>query len=71
MHLNPYRRCLECNVKTHRRLWKLEICPVCENGTGYVESRHGGFVRENQIAALRKELGIQSGPRSGGGKERR
>ncbi len=49
------RRCIECNYKTHSRLWIGDTtCPICGYSSGYFESTHGG-VPEASIDEARAE----------------
>ena len=49
------RRCKFCNVKTHRRFWVDDRCPVCGSSIGFSLSSHGGVSYE-EIEESRKAI---------------
>ena len=51
-----FRRCRNCGGKIHRRLWKNNVCPICELATTFDESWHGEIKTEKHIEKIRKSI---------------
>jgi hypothetical protein len=53
---------MNCGIRTHRKYWDENRCPICGIESGFVEMAKGGL-RERQIAAAKSEfLGTQVNP---------